>query len=479
MINRMITFQTMRRWPATVLARSDRHRQRLLRVTVCVGTIVASAWFAPQVASGNRWLSYVWLMYMALAAGLVFLKWPTLGLLAIIPAGFYVPLEIGTGTGTSLAAPILLVILLSGLWIGDMIVRQRQLTFVNSRPLLALGIFVGVAALAFGIGQLPWFPLAARASLAAQIGGLSVFVISGLATALVAHQIRDVRWLQLLVWSLAICGAIYMSGRLVPALGTAALLQRGAHGSLLWTWVVAIPLCQAVFNKDLKPHWRLALLGLVLATLYVGWFMTRRWASGWVPPLAVVLLVIWFRSWRLGLVVTVLGVTTRLILDPSLVTDLLTADSYSINTRLIAWQLLLEMVRVNPLLGFGPANYYSYSALFPILGWYVPFNSHSQYVDLIAQTGLLGLVCFFWVAAEMARLGWRLRTQVSGGFELAYVYGTLAGLGGSLVAGVLGDWVLPFVYNVRLTGMRASLLLWLFLGGLIALEQIVRARRAT
>ena len=40
-----------------------------------------------------------------------------------------------------------------------------------------------------------------------------------------------------------------------------------------------------------------------------------------------------------------------------------------------------------------------------------------------------------------------------------------------LVAGMLGDWVVPFVYNIGLSGMRASVLGWLFLGGIIALEQ--------
>ena len=41
-----------------------------------------------------------------------------------------------------------------------------------------------------------------------------------------------------------------------------------------------------------------------------------------------------------------------------------------------------------------------------------------------------------------------------------------------LVAGMLGDWVIPFVYNVGLKGFRASVLGWIFLGGLVALQHI-------
>lgn len=37
---------------------------------------------------------------------------------------------------------------------------------------------------------------------------------------------------------------------------------------------------------------------------------------------------------------------------------------------------------------------------------------------------------------------------------------------------MLGDWVLPFVYNVTFNGLRASVLGWIFLGGLVALERM-------
>jgi len=106
------------------------------------------------------------------------------------------------------------------------------------------------------------------------------------------------------------------------------------------------------------------------------------------------------------------------------------------------------------------------------LGYYVPFNSHNNYVDIVAQTGLLGLACFLWLVWEVGRLSWRLRTSVPEGFPRAYVVGCLGGLAGTLAAGMLGDWVLPFVYNIGLKGLRASVLGWLFLGGLVALEQL-------
>jgi hypothetical protein len=60
------------------------------------------------------------------------------------------------------------------------------------------------------------------------------------------------------------------------------------------------------------------------------------------------------------------------------------------------------------------------------------------------------------------------------GFPRAYVYGALGGLAGTLFSGMLGDWILPFVYNVGLEGFRASGLAWMFLGAVVALEQMYR-----
>jgi hypothetical protein len=100
-------------------------------------------------------------------------------------------------------------------------------------------------------------------------------------------------------------------------------------------------------------------------------------------------------------------------------------------------------------------------------------------VDIIAQVGMIGLACFLWFMWEVGRLGLELRHEVKEGFQYAFVIGVLGGLVGTLVAGMLGDWILPFVYNVGLHGYRSSVFFWLFLGGLVALEQITRNSKTT
>jgi O-antigen ligase len=154
------------------------------------------------------------------------------------------------------------------------------------------------------------------------------------------------------------------------------------------------------------------------------------------------------------------------------VPDVLASDEYSVSTRLDAWLIMIEIIKVSPIWGFGFANYYWYAPLFPIRGFAVSFNSHNNYVDIVAQTGLVGLACFLWFYWEAGQLGWRLRERVPAGFAQAYVYGALGGLAGTIVLGMFGDWVLPFVYNIGLSGFRSSMLVWLFLGGLVTLERM-------
>ncbi len=132
------------------------------------------------------------------------------------------------------------------------------------------------------------------------------------------------------------------------------------------------------------------------------------------------------------------------------------------------------MSRVSPLLGFGPANYYWYTPLYRIRGWEVKFNSHNQYADIVAQVGVLGLLSFVWFVVEMARLAWQLRVEADPGFNRAYVYGVIGGLAGTIVAGVLVDWIIPFAYNLGMYGFRGSMLGWIFLGGLLSIEYVTR-----
>lgn len=373
---------------------------------------------------------------------------------------------------------VLHLMLLVGLWIFLAFVQRQPVQWSRSRPLMPLIGLVGTAIISFGLGQLSWFRFADHAPLIAQLGGLLIFILAAGAFLFVGYRFQNLADLQWITWVYIALAALFIAGWLVPGLSafTGRHFQRGAtSNSMFWVWIVSLSFGQALFNRRLPTGWRLGLMGLIGATLYIAYFYNSSWKSGYLPPLVAIFAVLACRSWRLGLVLALMAVVPAAYLG----SEAIATDQYSYSTRLDAWIIVLEIVKVNPIFGLGPANYYWYTPLFPIRGYAVQFNSHSQYVDIIAQVGIVGLLFFAWFAWEIGWLGWKLRTRAPEGFARGYVYGVLGGLAGTLASGVLADWFLPFVYNITLNGFRGGMLPWLFLGGLITLERIVNRTEET
>lgn len=444
--------------------------QRLL----LIASVLSLAPAISYLASPN-YVTHVLMALLVLVGGFVavrvFLLWPALGLVLVIPANMIVPVTIGTGTQTSVHATILLIALLSALWLWRMLEEQGEIRLVDSsshRPLLW---FLIVASVAFVVGQIPWFN-ATPAPIIAQLGGLGVFFISAAAFFLAGHQIAEMRWIRWMTWAFIALGSVYLAFRIIPGMFRYAgyVFQWGSVSSQFWNWFIALLFGQALLNRKLKISWRVALWLLLAAALYSVVYQTYDWKSGWIPPLVAIFTIIVLYRWQAGVALVAMG----MVASPLLFSQLIASDEYSYATRVDAWVILLEIIKVNPIFGLGPANYYYYTPLYSIRGYNVRFNSHNQYIDIVAQLGIVGLVCLIWFFVEIGRLGWRLRTQVPEGFPQAYVYGVLGGFAGMVFSGMLGDWFLPFVYNVGVVGVRSSILGWLFLGTLVAMQQMVK-----
>ena len=449
--------------------------QRWVRLLIIPAVLLASAYYAPRMTERQLLLPLLGVGAFLLA------RRPLLALIALVPVSLIAPFAIGTGTQTSLHPGVLLLGLLVVIWLASLShtwLQHGRVRLVVSRPVWPLLALCAVAVIAFIAGTQTWLIFAPTAPLRSQVGGLAIIVLSAGAFFLMGQWIHEERWLRYLTWAFLTVGGAYIGGRLIPGVGDILVqrFQEGSVGSLFWVWLVALAFGQAVFNRQLTVWRRGLLVGLTTATLYVGWFQARDWASGWLPPLLAVLFIVWLRSWRVGLVLTVVGIGAALWQDPNLLNTLRGLEDYSLVTRDVAREVLLtEAFPLSPIIGLGPSNYYWYTPHFGILGYHVQFNSHNNYLDILLQTGILGLACFTWFIMEIGRLGWRLRLKAPEGFQQAYVYAALAGLVGTLAAAWLGDWFLPFVYNIGFNGFRSSIVAWVFLGGLVTLEQMTDA----
>jgi O-antigen ligase len=261
---------------------------------------------------------------------------------------------------------------------------------------------------------------------------------------------------------------------------------------MFWTWLPALAAGQLLFNRRLRPLIRLWLVGLLAAAAYVAWASLRDWVSGWAPFTVAVLAAVWLRVWQRnrsgGLVIGVFLIVLAVLLYPLVFTH--AGGEAELTTswggRQVLYRAVFDVVKDHPVLGLGPAAY-RYHAVTRWLSLGVGralyldprVSSHNNYIDLYAQLGLVGLGFFLWFLVEVGRLGWRLAPRFEDDFRGGYVQGALAGLAGTLVAMMLADWFLPLVHNIGFPGFRTSALAWMFLGGLVALEQVVRSRQQT
>jgi hypothetical protein len=436
-------------------------------------------------ASGFGYKSSVLgLALLALGTGaIVLLQQPALGPLALIPAALIVPLEFGTGTEVALNPATLLVPALLGVWGLDMM-RRSKVQAAPSRTNLPLALFLlaGLVSLAIGIGT--WDPAVPRSSnfLIVQLAQWAIFAFAAFAFWLPGNLFRDMVWLRRLVFlflgvggCIAILFVVPATYQVVHPFLTAAVIR-----APFWMLLAAAGGGQLLFNRQLDRGWRIFILVVLGAVALYAFYWNRDTVSNWVGVLAVAGILGWLRWPRLRwpALVLLVSVTVSGVLF-SAVYNFAGGDTVWLSSggsRLVLIGRVIEVTMHNPITGLGPAAYRAYAGMEPLpyLGayWIAPLiNSHNNYVDLFSQTGLLGLGLFLWFAVQLARLALCLRTHFSEGFAAGYVNGMLAVGGASLVLMMFADWLLPFVYNIGFQGFQASVLVWLFMGGLVALDQ--------
>ncbi len=454
-----------------------RSRQPSLVTALVVVIVLALAFLLGQRASP------FWLELMGVTAGgVLLLTRPMLGILALVPIALVVPLEIGTGTEVKLNLASLLVPALLVAWLLNM-ARRQQVRVAPSLANRPLTLFLAAGLLSLLIGIATWDPAVPRNPnfTLVQLAQWAIFALSAGAFWLSANLVKDETWLRRLTWAfLLVAGSVALlrllpgAGMLVGRFTTVAFIR-----APLWTLLTALTAGQLLFHTDLRHPARLFLALVLAACLAYAFFEQREAASNWVGIGAALGVLAWLRFPRLRWLVVIAIVVLVLIgiLFPA-VYDFAGGDvewASSGGSRLTLIERVVEVTMRNPITGLGPAAYRPYANMKPLpyLGayWVAPLiSSHNNYVDLFAHVGLFGLGLFFWFCFSVVRLAMRLRLRYTTGFAAGYLNGVLAAGAGALAIMMLADWILPFVYNIGFPGFQASVLVWLFMGGLVALE---------
>lgn len=424
---------------------------------------------------------------MLLAAGIggaVLLLQPRLGLLALVAAALVVPLEFGTGTEVSLNLATLLIPTLSGIWLLDA-VRRRDLRLARSRTTAPLFLFLLAGLISLLIGNVLWDPAVPRSDsfILVQLAQWAIFAFSALVYWLAGNLLKEEAWLHRLLFSflalaggLAILFVLPVGAGLVSRVVTIVFIR-----APFWLLLMALAGGQLLFNKQLSSNWRLFLLLVLAAVIFYSFDLQQEAASNWVGVVAVGGVLIWLRWPRLRwpIIAFVAAGFALGVLIPSVYQFAGGDAEWNLSgaSRLGLIERVIQLTMRNPITGLGPAAYRPYGLMQPLVYgrtyWVEPrLNSHNNYVDLFSQTGLVGLGLFLWFMIELAVLGWRLHRRHKEGFVAGYVNAMLAAWVGIMAIMMLADWFLPFVYNIGFGGFQASVLVWLFLGGLMAIENL-------
>ena len=146
-------------------------------------------------------------------------------------------------------------------------------------------------------------------------------------------------------------------------------------------------------------------------------------------------------------------------------------------TRLAAWLVSFRVVKHHWVFGTGPAGYTAYYMT------YYPTEAmatHNNYLDILAQTGVVGLIFYLLFFFQVARLGLQLalRLRKERDFLSALAMATFAGTIGGIVMMGFGDWMVPFAYTQSIEGFDFIVHNWMFMGAIVVIEQIVNKRDA-
>ncbi|NLE45712.1 MAG: O-antigen ligase family protein [Chloroflexi bacterium] len=235
---------------------------------------------------------------------------------------------------------------------------------------------------------------------------------------------------------------------------------------------MSLAYAQALFNGRLS-HWaRLALLIAVLIWIVIYFVVRVTWLSGWLPSLAALVVISLLKSRKLFLIVLLLiAIYVGLNWEYYSTTVWAAERAESGETRLSAWLFNWQVTRKHFLFGTGPAGYaVYYMSYFPGQA----MATHSNYVDVLSQMGIVGLLFCLWFFAALAWTGYRLCMRLRGtsGFGEGFAVAGLAGCIGCIIAMGLGDWMFPFVYTQTIAGFDYAVYSWVLLGGMVALSNM-------
>lgn len=182
-----------------------------------------------------------------------------------------------------------------------------------------------------------------------------------------------------------------------------------------------------------------AWLGLMSAAAVMLFAIPRRWTFSIVFVLGLTLLVA--SLWLSGILPqSIVNRLTAAAGDFFTITDIRGVDvsplNYAVVERLAHWQAAINMAEDKPILGVGLGNYEVLYDHYRLINWREPLgHAHNYYLNILAETGILGFAAYlaFWLMI------WRLTWQIRNHPDI---------FARSIAIGLLGCWTYIAVHSL-------------------------------
>lgn len=389
--------------------------------------------------------------------------------IVILFTGAFIPLSLPTGRGSPIVASLAISMFAAGFWLLKMVSVDKQFAIKPSpvnKPVLGFIIATVISLIWSNLFRDPML-FVPSTFIFVQLGAGAVMIVSPVVMLMVGNFIHQERLLKIMVGIMLVIGVF-------------GLVENFSHvdlfsntGGLTSMWVIALCAGMFLYIERLPKVYKV--IYLVLAGLWVFWnfILNLSWIAGWLPGLVALGVIAFLRSKRIVLFLVILLVSYYFLNHAFIQQDLSSESTTSGDTRLAAWQANWTVTKDHLLFGTGPAGYaVYYMTLFPTNA----MATHNNYIDVISETGIVGTIFYLWLFGTMAVLGYRLVRRLRGrkDFMEALAVSAFAGVIACIVIMAFGDWLLPFAYTQTIAGYNYTVYSWLFMGTLLAIDQMTR-----
>ncbi len=459
----------------TILSFLQRYRSLLLHIVLIGGVVIVAPLVGILVVRVNPILIFIALVApLGLLALHFVIPRPELGPLLILIAAAFIPIILPTGTESRLVDSFLLTLFFSANWVFKMILVDKRHSLKPSPLNTPLLWFMVVVMFSIAWSWAFKDPLMDPAKLSnkfvfVQFASALTMIMLPAAFLLVANHVNEMKWVKIMYGLMMVAGLLAIAGRY--AFNRAILVN---DEGLFTMWITVLGIGVGLFYHKLPWKWRGPLLGLGLAAIMFRFIYQISWLAGWLPPFVALSALVFMRSKKLFLIVLLLGAIFIASNADYYFGEVLGAETdESGHTRLAALEVNWRITGKHLLFGTGPAGYAAYyMSYFPDDG----MATHNNVIDILAQTGIVGLSLCLWFFFALVWMGYKLclRLKNRGDFAESMANAAFAGTVSCIIAMIIGDWLFPFTYTQTIAGFDYIVYSWLFMGMIPVLERLTR-----